>query len=187
MNGHFVKAGNLLISDPYMRDSTFKKSVVLLCENETELGSVGFILNKPLKVKMKELIEDLKDFHGTIYYGGPVAPDTLHFIHTKGDIIDDSVDLGKGVFWGGDFEQVKFLIANEIVKSDEIRFFLGYSGWSEGQLSEEMEGKSWIVADLDINYIFGKPTKIPLWNYVMSHLGITHSIIANTTDSTGLN
>ncbi|HPQ22220.1 MAG TPA: YqgE/AlgH family protein, partial [Saprospiraceae bacterium] len=124
-------AGKLLVAEPFMMDSVFKRTVLLLCEHDQKLGSIGYILNKPLEVKLKNLIPELSDFNVPVHYGGPVATDTLHYVHTKGDVLDNSVDLGDGVYWGGDFSKLVFLIENKIITRKDIKFFLGYSGWSE--------------------------------------------------------
>jgi putative transcriptional regulator len=181
-----IKAGDLLLSDPYMMDHTFKRSVILLCEHEPELGSIGFVLNRPLKAKMSELIDNFPEYNGTVYFGGPVAADTLHYIHTKGDILDESVYVGEGIYWGGDFQKLIFLMNSKLILEDEIMFFVGYSGWSEGQLDQEMKDKSWIVGKLDFNYVFGQ-SKTPLWKRVMKDLGEGYSVIANMSDSVSLN
>ena len=186
MEDFLLKAGKLLVAEPFMMDNTFKRAVILLCEHDDVLGSIGFLLNRSIKIKMKDLMSDFPEFEGTIYHGGPVAPDTLHFVHTKGDILEDSIEICKGVYWGGKFEQLKFLIESKLILPKDIKFFLGYSGWSEGQLDEEMKGKSWILADADFNYVFTLPHK-KLWSKVLSNLGNSFSVIGDMTDSVSLN
>jgi putative transcriptional regulator len=121
-----VKTGNILLAEPFMLDPNFRRSVVLLCDHHDE-GSIGFILNKPLNRSIDEIIPDFPEFKSEVFYGGPVATDTIHFIHSVGDLVEDSVEVSRGVYWGGDYEKLKFLIESELILPDNIRFFIGYS------------------------------------------------------------
>ena len=98
-----------------------------------------------------------------------------------GDILDESQEVGQGVYWGGNFEKLIFLINNKVIKPENIRFFLGYSGWSSEQLKEEFELGSWVTADLDHNYVFGNQTG-KLWAKIMRNKGDTFSVIAQLPD-----
>ena len=180
-----VQSGNLLVAEPFMLDPNFKRAVVLMCEHSEE-GSLGFIINRKLDVYVDELIDEFPDFPAKVYFGGPVQTDTIHYLHNVGDLLEDSREVARGVFWGGNFEKLKFLISNEVIKPENIRFYLGYSGWSEGQLEEELKIGSWVVADMDPNYIFkSKPSK--LWNQVLNHKGDRYSVIATIPDTPNWN
>ena len=178
---HSVKAGSLLLAEPFMIDPNFKRSVVLMCEHTEGEGSVGFILNKPLDLKLTELVSDFPEFESTVYFGGPVATDTIHYVHCKGDIVDESIPVDRGIFWGGNFEKLKFLIESELILPKDIRFFVGYSGWDGGQLLSELESGSWVVSQGDPNYVF-KSSSQKLWSTVMSNIGKQFSVIAQLPD-----
>jgi len=178
--------GNLLVSEPFMMDGNFKRSAVLLCDHTKDDGTVGFILNKPIDLKIEDLVGDFPEIDAQVYYGGPVANDTLHYVHNVGGILDNSVEVMKGVFWGGDFEKLKFLIKNGLVQTQNIRFFLGYSGWSTGQLEAEMEMGSWVITDMDPNYIFKLSPKM-LWEAILKNMGNVYSVISQVPDSNNLN
>lgn len=171
-----VKTGSVLLAEPFMFDSNFKRSAILLCEHNEE-GSIGFIMNKELDMNVDELIADFPAFESKVHFGGPVQTDTIHYIHNVGDLLEDSVKVIPGVYWGGDFEKLKFLIQSELIKPENIRFFVGYSGWSEGQLMDEMEWGSWVVANMYSNYIFKSPTK-NLWKKIMNNKGDVYTVIA---------
>ncbi len=181
MEKNTIKKGQLLLSEPFMADSNFKRAVILLCEHHSE-GTVGFILNKTINMKINELLADFPEFDVPVYYGGPVDTDTIHFIHNVGDLLEDSFEIANGLYWGGDFEKLKFLIDSKLVEPHNIRFFVGYSGWSPGQLKEELFYKSWFTAKYDKNYLF-KTKADALWNQIMSNKGDTFSIIARMPDS----
>ena len=116
-----VQSGKVLLAEPFMLDPNFKRSAVLLCEHSDE-GSVGFIMNKPLNMRIDELIEDFPSFGGEVYFGGPVQTDTIHYVHNLGELLDDSLPVSPGVYWGGDFEKLKFLITSNLVSEENIRF-----------------------------------------------------------------
>ncbi len=180
-----ITKGKLLLAEPFMLDPNFKRAVVFLCDHQEE-GSMGFILNKPLKIKVDELITDFPEFDSNVYYGGPVATDTIHYLHRLGDLIEDSVPAGNNVYWGGNFEKLKFLISSGVVKPGSIKFFAGYSGWSPGQLNEEMFIGSWIAADMDPNYLFSvRPRE--LWSKVLRIKGDIYSVLAGMPENISWN
>lgn len=148
-------AGRILISEPFTNDFFFGRSVVLLAENENA-GAFGVILNKPLKIKMKEVFSDLTSFDEFLYIGGPVSRERIFYIHTLGDSVPGSLSLSANLFWGGDLERIKHLITAGIATPEKIRFFAGYSGWAENQLNEELKRKSWLVSFADPDILLDK-------------------------------
>jgi putative transcriptional regulator len=137
--------GKILISEPFLPDTFFNRSIVYLTEHTKE-GSVGFILNKRLDMKVKDAISGFETFDDHLNMGGPVAPDTLHYLHTAGTLIPDSVCVDGNIYWGGDIDAIKELILAGKINKTSIRFFLGYSGWSAGQLDKELKENSWVIA-----------------------------------------
>ncbi|HEY5771984.1 MAG TPA: YqgE/AlgH family protein, partial [Chitinophagaceae bacterium] len=137
-------AGILLISDPFLKDPNFMRTVVFLCEHQAQ-GSFGFVLNRKYENTIDEIVPELEGYKLPVYYGGPVQTDTLHFLHQYPEEIPGSVEVMKGVHWGGDFDMVMQMIKKKEIDANKIRFFIGYSGWGEGQLSEELTGKSWLT------------------------------------------
>ncbi len=180
-----IENGKILLAEPFMADPNFKRAAVLLCEHGEE-GSVGFIMNKPLNMRIDELIEDFPEFESEVLFGGPVQTDTIHYIHNKGELLEGSIKVVDGVFWGGDFEKLKFLIASHLIQPENIRFFVGYAGWSEGQLKDEMVYGSWVTAEMDANYLF-KITPSDLWQKVMYNKGDTYTVIAQMPDGVSWN
>ena len=138
--------GKLLVAEPsIIGDISFNRSVILLANHDHE-GSVGFILNKPLLCTLEDLVPEASSAM-KIYNGGPVEQDSLYFIHKVPDIIPDSIEISSGIYWGGDFNIVIELLRLRLIAEDEIRFFLGYSGWDYMQLDHELDSQSWIVVD----------------------------------------
>lgn len=178
--------GRILISEPFMLDPNFKRSVILLTEYSDE-GAMGFILNHASEFALGDLLPELSYADFTVYTGGPVANNTLHFIHRCPDKIADGVEIGNGVFWGGDFESVKALIKSYNLNEDEIRFFTGYSGWTAEQLDDEIREDSWIVAEkISADSVFADSEE-NLWRAVVIGLGQRYAHIANFPENPELN
>lgn len=180
-----AKAGRLLISEPFMQDPYFKRSVVLLTEHNDN-GSFGLILNKPIPMYLNEAIENAPVFDSRLALGGPVQKETLHYLHLMGDRIPNSTEVMDGVYWGGDFEVIKELIVTGELNPGNIRMFVGYSGWAEGQLNSEMESKSWIVARADKELLFSdKPEK--LWSTILEGMGSPYDYLVKLPEDPRLN
>ena len=140
--------GRLLISEPFLPDPNFERTVVLLCEHNEE-GSFGFVLNKPSILKVGEVMEDITDLDNLVYVGGPVQQDTLHFIH-RNTQLENAVEIVEQIYWGGAFDNLMLLCQTRQITGKDIRFFLGYSGWGPGQLDEEVAASAWLTGDIDI-------------------------------------
>lgn len=146
-NGLLPVQGSILISEPFLQDSYFQRSVVLLVEHTTQ-GSMGFILNKKTSLSVNSFFPELKDFPAIpIYLGGPVCPNRLFFIHSLGDVlIPDACQVKEQLYFDGHFDTLKKYIINGHPIEGKVKFFLGYSGWSEGQLNDEINKNSWVVS-----------------------------------------
>ncbi|MEY4433926.1 MAG: hypothetical protein RLZZ44_2061 [Bacteroidota bacterium] len=181
-----LKKGQLLIADPYIiGDTSFTRAVILLTEHNQE-GSVGFIINKPLKYTIKDLIPEIQASF-KIYNGGPVEQDNLYFIHDVPELIPNSVEISNGIYWGGCFDSVRELIRNEQITKKNIRFFLGYTGWGEYQLESEMVQNSWIATTNSYaNKIISKSTT-QFWKEKIIELGGDYPIWANAPEDPYLN
>ena len=162
--------GKFLIADPFLLDNYFSRSVIYLCEHEDELGSIGFVINRSLPDKLEDFFPNLKTKGIPIYYGGPVHPDRLHFLHTLHHQIPGGLEITKGVFWGGDFNVAKELIENNLLDLTQIKFFLGYSGWEKNQLMNEMNESTWIVSDSVIKLLFDERDE-NIWKQSLISLG----------------
>lgn len=169
--------GKLLIAEPFLNDPYFKRSVVLLTEHN-EKGSFGFILNKPIDLKLNEAIADMPHISAPIHLGGPVGRETLHFLHTLGDALKGSLEVLDGLYWGGDFEQLKDMISAGAVAPEQVRFFVGYSGWSPNQLDEELERNDWMIVNATLKDVMKEDTQ-DLWQDILQSLGKEYAILAN--------
>ncbi|HNV30274.1 MAG TPA: YqgE/AlgH family protein [Cyclobacteriaceae bacterium] len=176
-NKFLPQKGGLLLSEPYLADPNFERTTILLTEHNDE-GSVGFILNKPSDSRVSEVLDDLKEYDARIFIGGPVQQDTLHFIH-RVPSLDDSIEIVPGLFWGGNFDQLITKIETRQIGSTDIKFFLGYSGWSAGQLDEELKIDSWIVSDQVSEELVFETEPDNMWKKAMRGLGGRFSVYSN--------
>lgn len=179
-------AGRLLISEPFMMDPNFKRSVILLTEY-SEAGAMGFILNHASEFLLGDIMPDLSYSEIPVFIGGPVAGNTLHFVHRCPEKIEGGIEIAEGIFWGGDFEIVKELITGYQLNADEIRFFTGYSGWTPKQLDDEIKEDSWIVASQLNNDTIFSQNEETLWREVVIGLGQRYAHIANFPENPALN
>ena len=143
-NNALPEPGSILVSEPFLADDYFSRSVIFLCDHNDE-GSYGFVLNKFVDNKLSDFIQEFPVIDSKVGLGGPVDTSNLFYIHSLGDEIPNSTPCSKGFFIGGDFKSVCEILKENPEKSSRIRFFIGYSGWSKNQLDDEMKEKSWIV------------------------------------------
>jgi putative transcriptional regulator len=178
-------AGRILISKPSLDDFYFGKSVVLLAEHNEE-GSFGVIVNKPMNAGLQDAIEGFRDFNPPLFFGGPVETDTMFFIHSLGLVVPGAQKIREGLYWGGDPDKIREMVILNQIKPGEIRFFLGYSGWSADQLDQEINRDSWIVSEARSERIFNtKPEE--MWSSAMKSLGKDYAIWANLPSDPELN
>ena len=161
--------GRLLISEPFMGDYYFGRSVILLAEHNEE-GSFGVILNKPVSAKFNEVLKDFPDFDATMYLGGPVETDSLFYIHTLGEQIEGATEILDGLYWGGDIEVLKELILLKKIDSKDVRFFIGYSGWGAEQLNTELKRNSWVITRSSKKRVLSTDPMM-MWEKFLSKMG----------------
>jgi putative transcriptional regulator len=172
--------GILLIADPFLKDPNFLRTVVLLCEHKEAEGSFGFVLT------LDELLDNFEGFQLPVYYGGPVQTDTIHFIHQYPYLIPDAVKISNDIYWGGNFETVTALIKANDIDQNKIKFFIGYSGWSDGQLVEELDEKSWLTVDATKNLVFTTQAT-EVWKGSLKRLGGDYEMMVNFPTDPQLN
>ena len=164
-NSNQPEKGRVLVAEPFLQDSYFKRSVVLITEHTSE-GTLGFVLNNPVNFRVDEIIKDFPAINSLISIGGPVRTDTIHYIHTLGHEIPDCEEVMEQVYWGGNLEAIKAGIGAGSIKEYQIRFFVGYSSWHPGQLAREIEENSWLVTNIDrLDVMHG--SDIRLWEDIL--------------------
>lgn len=180
-----IEKGDVLIAEPFMMDQFFHRAVILICQHDKD-GSFGFCLNKPLDIMINDIIDDFPDFESRIYCGGPMRKRALFFLHNLGEMLEESTEISQGVWWGTNFEALKILIKQGLVTPERIRFFVGYSGWGENQLDEELETGAWVTTEMHPNYMF-KDDPQYLWQRTLEHKGRNFAVIAGIPHVVNLN
>jgi|TARA_Y100000385_G_scaffold291944_1_gene374367 putative transcriptional regulator len=190
MNGSLsninLKKGHLLIAEPsIIGDLSFNRSIILIADHNSE-GSIGFILNKPLDFTLQDLIPEI-EIPFSVYNGGPVEQDNLYYVHKIPELIPNSIEISDGLYWCGNFEYITKLIQNNILKSDDIRFFLGYSGWDTNQLSSELRSNTWILSENSYEKGILEKVNTSFWKDKMLELGGDYSIWSNAPENPSYN
>jgi putative transcriptional regulator len=177
--------GKILISEPFLPDTFFNRSIVYLTDH-TPQGSVGFILNKKLDIEVSSAIEGFEGWDVNLGMGGPVAPDTLHYLHSLGEAIPNSIHVDGDIYWGGDIDVIRDLIKAKKIKETDIRFFLGYSGWSAGQLERELKENSWVIAKVNSKIVLNNMGN-DIWKKVLRSFKNKYRMWADFPDSPEMN
>lgn len=171
----------MLLADPSLREGIFDRSVILLAEHQPESGAFGLILNNPTGKTVGDFLHG-KEFSPLqqlqVHLGGPVAPDQLTF----------------SSFWWSKKLGLRWAIrlsSEDAVKHSRrpgriVRAYIGYSGWSAGQLENEMRRSSWIAARPQAD-LLGLEHDRGLWSELLRHVSPLHRILAEAPDDPSLN
>ena len=140
-----LKAGIYIKSTAALIGSFFEDTTILLVEHN-EAGSTGFVTNKPFGKSLHDLLEfnHAKPFQ--LMDGGPVDREHLFVLHKRPDLIEGGKKLTDGLYLGGNMEQVIKAINTNSASDQQIKLFIGYCGWDEGELEAELEEGSWTVS-----------------------------------------
>ncbi|MFQ3575286.1 MAG: YqgE/AlgH family protein [Cytophagales bacterium] len=177
-----IKKGAVLISMPFLKDEGFFRSVVLICSHSNE-GSFGYILNKKTELFLNDVLAENDVREEILFEGGPVETNTLHFIH-KFEKYLGGEEITDGYYWGGDYQAA--IKTQVYFDTKYVRYFLGYSGWSPGQLEAEIESNSWIVCHVDCNFLF-ETSVDKLWKNLLIELGGEYKLMSNYPPDPRLN
>ena len=164
--------GSLLIANPVLPDPNFSRTVILLCDHD-EQGSFGLVINRSTQLKAPDLflnINILKSYNEKIYLGGPVSQSMVFFLCRSPSAAGKLDEVCSGVYLGSNLETLESLYASLENPEQDIRFYLGYSGWSGGQLAEEMEQNSWLVQRANEQFIF-LDSESSIWPKAVNSLG----------------
>lgn len=164
-----LKAGTLLLSEPFMLDPSFIRSTCIIVNHVKEEGTFGFVLDKKSEHTLTDLVEIDNDFDFDVFVGGPVATDSLFYLHNNSFGLSNAKQISNDLYWGGDFDELLMKIETKIVSKDDIKFIIGYSGWDAEQLRAEIIENSWIINNeyqLKLNENHSE-----LWKKVLHEMG----------------
>lgn len=178
------RVGALLISEPFNPEPTFKRSVVLISQHNSK-GTIGFIVNKPTQLKVHEALDDFPEIDAVVYWGGAIRLDSIYYIHSI-ENLKGAHKIAEGIYWGGDYSQLKVMIEAGEVNSDQIKFLAGYSGWQGKQLEKEINSDNWWVTGADKYSILVEEPTI-MWGKVLTSMGHVYGILNDFPEDPGLN
>ena len=182
-----LKKGQLLVAEPsVLGDASFNRSIILLADNSSTDGSVGFIMNKPLSYTIEDLVPEIEASF-IVYNGGPVEQDNLYYIHNIPSAIPNSIEIADGIYWGGDFEITKDLINHGKISKENIRFFLGYSGWGPNQLEQELKESAWLVIENEMKSKILSKSSQSFWKEKIMEQGGEYVLYSNAPSDPMLN
>lgn len=171
---HESLAGSILLAHPRLRDGNFQRTVVLMTAHNED-GAMGVVLNRPLTRQLGELGGDFTMgplAAVPLFQGGPVETEQLIFAAWRANV------QGFQLHFGVDPEKAGQLVSDE---ATQIRAFLGYAGWSAGQLENELKHDTWIVVDAPSD-LLARPSDASLWRSVLVREGAEWGLLADAPD-----
>ena len=180
-----LKRGDLLISYPYLEDNYFFRSVICMLSHDHE-GSFGLIFNKKMPNLVGEVVHLLAHLPNHLYMGGPVETDSLFFIHPYSDL-KNTIHIRDNLYWNGDLNELRDMFELEFAKPEEVRFFLGYSGWGTEQLESEIKEQSWFIGEYNEDLITSNDDDDIIWRKSIELLGSEFKDIARFPIDPSLN
>ncbi len=190
LNSLKVQKGRILISDPFLNDNYFSNAVILICELN-EKGAFGLILNHYIDESLSDFMNHFDDHNSNkfkISLGGPVDTDSIYYIHNRPDLIEGSIKIVEDIYLGNgkNFNDLSTLIRDGKITKNELKFFLGYSGWTAGQLQSELSKNSWFVGNLSTKTIMNYQHE-DIWKKTMEKMSEKHRVISNFPQNPLLN
>ncbi len=177
--------GKVLIAHPLLNDGFFNRSVIYISQYEQE-SVVGFVLNFKTQFKLRDVRPQVQNGNLPIFEGGPVAKNQLFFLHTLGEKIPNSFHVQDNLYFGGDFNELLYQVDHENVSENDVRFFVGYSGWDKDQLEDEIAKGSWFVKDADPSIILSSTTNT-LWANELARERKTYRIFGEIANDPSMN
>tara|TARA_Y100000996_G_C22549829_1_gene653307 strand:+ start:2068 stop:2619 length:552 start_codon:yes stop_codon:yes gene_type:complete len=167
--------GQILVSMPSLQDERFHRTVIYICAHSEE-GSMGIIINKkidhdfyPGLLKQLGIENSVKDKKILIRYGGPVESERGFILHSDDFLHKESLFIDKGIALTSTLEFFDNLSLGKGPKHSILA--LGYAGWGEGQLEEEIKSNSWMITPIDSNFIFDEEVSSK-WDKAYKLIGV---------------
>lgn len=179
-----IEVGQFIISEPFLQSLYFDRSVVLIVRHD-ENGTIGFMINRVTDLDVSYALEEIEFAECPLFFGGPIVTDIVHFLH-RIEELPDSTEIAPGLYWGGDVATLVGGLNDGSFDINDVRFFAGHASWAEGQLDTELDKKSWVMSDLDIDAIFSnKPDDV--WGELLTNMGSNYAVLANFPFTPSLN
>jgi putative transcriptional regulator len=179
--------GQLLVATPETGGEVFRRSVVLVLHHDEE-GAHGVVLNRPIEAAVDAVLPGWEDHvtkPATLFQGGPVGLDSALGLVTVPGSVEEP--MGVRLLFGGiglvDLDVPPLVVVPEIAG---LRIFAGYSGWSAGQLEEEVRQGGWYVVDAEARDAFSAEPEV-LWREVLRRQRGNLALVASFPDDPSMN
>lgn len=156
-----IQPGTFLFSMPSLDDLNFEKVVIFITEHN-EKGALGFVINKLFPRRLNELVEFKNSIPVPLYAGGPVEKEHIFFLHRRPDLIEQSIPVTASIYMGGNFKQAVEKMNSGVISPGDFKSFIGYCGWNDNELEEEIAEGSWLVINTPVETVFSHNTEM-LW------------------------
>ncbi len=176
----------MLVAMPSMLDPNFARGVTLLCKHDQD-GAIGITINRPSNMILLEIFKQLNIecddpviSEQTVFEGGPVRPERGFVVHTPDQKWESSLQVAEGLMVTSSRDVLAAIAAGE--GPEKYLVALGYAGWSEGQLEDELRANAWLTVDADSDIIFNQDTS-KRWQSSVDKLGINLNQLPNQVGS----
>jgi putative transcriptional regulator len=182
-----LKAGVVLISEPFLNDPNFLRSVILISHYSPQDGAVGFVINHMTNQRLDETNPFVSNKSHRIYEGGPVDKDLLFCLHTDHPAIPlPQNPIIPKLYFSSDIESIIPAINSGQLDNRSVKFFSGYSGWAAGQLEQELTENTWIIGNLTRLQILRVPS-FRIWRMALEKMGPKYKALTNFPIDPSLN
>jgi putative transcriptional regulator len=173
-----IEAGSILVAQPFWNEEMYQRVVALVIEHNSR-GTTGILLNRKSNLLISEAIPSL-DIMKPLYYGGAFQTKIISYLHRNMNI-PDSVYLGNGIFWGGNFDVISGMISQQKIKNKDINFYAGFTNWAAGQLEIEVINSKWWVCETNADELFSIESD-ELWEESLEQCGNSYAMFKNIPD-----
>lgn len=174
--------GQLLVASPALSEPTFERTVILLADHSTSEGAIGYVINRPADTTIGDLMEqpEFEDLNQVpVFQGGPVSQENLVLTSFGWNEAEKTLQFMSHLSTGE---------ANQHLQEGfSVRAFIGYSGWSAGQLENEMKEETWSLAAPSKAVLASESLNTQLWGDLVRDLSPLHRLAADMPDDLSLN
>lgn len=180
-------SGYFLLSNPYLGDQNFERAVIYIIDHDQSSGAMGLIVNKFSDSRASDIL-NISLNSQKLFKGGPVGLDMLFVMHQRKDLFPHSQAIGDNLFLTGNLDLIQDCLDLKLISSAEMKFIMGYTGWSAGQLEEEINENAWIVLKGNTNLAMIQELEgNNYWKSILQKNGHYFSSIANAPSKPWLN
>ncbi|MGV3772904.1 MAG: YqgE/AlgH family protein [Verrucomicrobiales bacterium] len=187
MTGDFKSLkGQFLLDSGQLRGSMFHRSVVLICQHDSE-GAFGLVLTQPMESKVGDmLVADIPESlqEESLFAGGPVQPSALSYLYSDNSLLNVEGAVLPNLYLGHSLDELVDLAEKQPKK--QIRCFAGYSGWTAGQLDNEVKRKAWLIHPASIAAVFHSDP-VNMWKRILAKKGWEYKLLADSPEDPSWN